>query len=168
MVLLELLAVVCLHQHTYKHKHKHKHKHWSAYTDCNWLQWPAHVKEQMEYEAPNKRLYTFLGKLTINGQSTAVDNDAVLLRGAVLRCALYICMVSCVHSAPPLAWHRLKGVVNHRTNTRKRPRILFRARLLTLPLPLFRKSIDPAFASAVHLHLWQEYPVDIRACSVCR
>ena len=43
------------------------------------------LRGQMDYEAPNKRLYTFLGKLTIKGQTVAVDNDVVLLRGAVLR-----------------------------------------------------------------------------------
>jgi len=43
------------------------------------------LRGHMEYEAPNKRLYTFLGKLTIKGQTVAVDNDVVLLRGAVLR-----------------------------------------------------------------------------------
>ncbi|EKX38131.1 hypothetical protein GUITHDRAFT_43842, partial [Guillardia theta CCMP2712] len=38
-----------------------------------------------EYEPPNKRLYTFVGKVTIDQQTIPVDNDVVLLRGAVLR-----------------------------------------------------------------------------------
>lgn len=46
----------------------------------------ANLKGTIEYERPNKRLYTFLGKLNSDGQQTlAIDNDVVLLRGAVLR-----------------------------------------------------------------------------------
>ena len=43
------------------------------------------LRGKLEFEAPNKRLYTFLGKVTVDGSTVAVDNDAVLLRGAVLR-----------------------------------------------------------------------------------
>lgn len=42
----------------------------------------ATLRGCLEYEAPNKRLYTFLGKLVVSGQQVAVDNDVVLLRGA--------------------------------------------------------------------------------------
>ncbi|EKX35443.1 hypothetical protein GUITHDRAFT_146465 [Guillardia theta CCMP2712] len=43
------------------------------------------MKAELEYEAPNKRLYTFLGKLRMGKEEIAVDNESVLLRGAVLR-----------------------------------------------------------------------------------
>ena len=39
----------------------------------------------LEYEGPNKRLYTFNGKALVNNKKCAVDNESVLLRGSVLR-----------------------------------------------------------------------------------
>ena len=56
----------------------------------------AALRGQMQYEAPNKRLYTFVGKITVNGETIAVDNDAVLLRGAVARIFRWKQVPSCV------------------------------------------------------------------------
>jgi magnesium-transporting ATPase (P-type) len=39
----------------------------------------------IDYEGPNKRLYTFVGKGVIDNQVTPVDNDSIILRGSVLR-----------------------------------------------------------------------------------
>ena len=43
------------------------------------------VQGHVEYEGPNKRLYTFFGKAVINKETVPVDNDCVILRGSVLR-----------------------------------------------------------------------------------
>ena len=46
----------------------------------------ASLQGVMEFEPPNKRLYTFSGKLVRAGQDDVpIDNDSVLLRGATLR-----------------------------------------------------------------------------------
>ena len=38
----------------------------------------------LDYELPNKRLYTFTGTATVDGSQFPVDNDCILLRGSVL------------------------------------------------------------------------------------
>ena len=45
----------------------------------------AKLSGTLEYEGPNKRLYTFNGKALVNNKKCAVDNESVLLRGSVLR-----------------------------------------------------------------------------------
>jgi phospholipid-transporting ATPase len=43
------------------------------------------IQMTLEYECPNKRLYTFNGKAVIDSKTVPVDNDCVILRGSVLR-----------------------------------------------------------------------------------
>jgi hypothetical protein len=48
------------------------------------------LEGHVDYEGPNKRLYTFVGKATIAKVQTPIGNESVLLRGSVLRNTAWI------------------------------------------------------------------------------
>jgi hypothetical protein len=54
-------------------------------------------------EPPNKRLYTFSGRISIGSQTIAVDNDAVLLRGAHFTCFTALLLYCRLHLAAAVA-----------------------------------------------------------------
>ena len=62
-----------------------------ATKDLNTPEQVAKLTGFFEFEPPNNRLYTFTGKLVRDGQADApVDNENILLRGAMLRNTQYI------------------------------------------------------------------------------
>lgn len=68
----------------------------------------------LDYEVPNKRLYTFVGTATIDGSTIAVDNDCILLRGSVL------CNTKFVYGLVVYAGRQSKILMNSKSAVIKR------------------------------------------------
>jgi phospholipid-transporting ATPase len=117
----------------------------------------AALRGSLEYEAPNKRLYTFLGKVVMNGQEVAVDNDVVLLRGAVLRNTPWI------YALVVYAGKQTKVMMNSQAAKAKRSNVDRAANVILAAVLVFLALV--CTAGCVGHVLWMEDPANMQVRS---